>query len=238
MDIRDVLPAIRVPTLVLHRRDDRMVSVEMGRYIADHIPGAKFVELPGRDHLPFVGDQDAILDEIEEFLTGARHAPDYDRVLATVLTARLVGAPAPSPDSAASAGRGLLFRFLSHVKKEIELFRGRASAMTDATVTATFDGPARAIRCAWAIIAISRRLDVEVAAGLHTGECDLLDDSVSGTAVEISASVASKAAVGELLVSGTLKDIVAGSGIDFEDRGVDVIEGFGEFRVFAVTRCS
>ncbi len=237
IDVRPVLRSVRVPTLVIHRTGDACLKVEEGRYVASHIPGAKFVELPGRDHLPFIGDQDAILDEIEEFLTGARHAQEYDRVLATVLTARLIGAPAPSPDSAASAGRGLLFRFLSHVKKEIELFRGRPTAMTDASITATFDGPARAIRCAWAILGIARRLDVEVAAGLHTGECDLLEDGVSGTAVEICSNVASRAAIGELLVSGTVKDIVAGSGIDFEEHGVDTFEGFGEVRLFAVTRC-
>src|SRR4029079_18447884 len=138
----------------------------------------------GIDHLPFVGDQESILDEIEEFLTGARHMPEHDRVLATVLTIQIVGAPPPSPDSAASVSHGMLYRFISHVRKEIELFRGRASGLTDDAVVATFDGPARAIRGAMAILGIAKRLGIEVRAGVHTGECDINGDTVAGLTVD------------------------------------------------------
>lgn len=236
IDVRSILRSVRVPTLVLHRTGDTCLRVEEGRFVAERIPGAKFVELPGADHLPFVGDQDAILDEIEEFLTGARHAPDLDRVLATVLVAFIDSVPTPSPESAASGGRGLLYRFVSHVGREIQLFRGSAAEVLDSRVTATFDGPARAIRCACAIRDVARRLGVEVRAGLHTGECEVRPSGTGGLAVEIGAHVARLASSGEVLVTGTVKDIVAGSGIEFEDRGTADFEGMGEVRLFAVTR--
>jgi pimeloyl-ACP methyl ester carboxylesterase/DNA-binding winged helix-turn-helix (wHTH) protein/class 3 adenylate cyclase len=238
IDIRPLLRSIRVPTLVIHRTDDHCLRVEEGRYVASKIPGAKFVELPGVDHLPFVGDQEAILDEIEEFLTGARHTADHDRVLATVLTIQIVGAPPPSPDSAASVSHGMLYRFISHVRKEIELFRGRASGLADDAVVATFDGPARAIRCAIAILGIAKRLGIEVRAGVHTGECDINGDTVAGLTVDIGAQIATLAETNEVLVSGTVKDIVAGSGIDFVDREAQHFDHLGEIRLFAVTRCS
>lgn len=238
IDIRPILRSIRVPTLVVHRTDDACLGIEEGRYVASRIPGAKFVELPGNDHLPFVGDQDAILDEIEEFLTGARHTTDADRVLATVMHLEIVGAPPPSPDSAASVSHGMLYRFVTHVRKEIDLFRGRACQLTDTSVLATFDGPARAIRCAWAVTSIARRLGIEVRTGLHTGECDIVGDGVEGLTVDASAEVARLAPVGEVLVTGTVKDIVAGSGIDFVERESHTFEGLDEIRLFAVARCS
>jgi class 3 adenylate cyclase len=202
--------------------------------VASRIPGAKFVEFPGEDHLPFVGDQDAILDEIEEFLTGERHAPDSNRVLATVLFVHIVGAPAPSPESAASAGGGMLYRFVAHVRKEVQLFRGRATEVRDTGISATFDGPARAIRCATAILETARRLQIEARAGLHTGEIDIYDDRVEGVAVQVGERVAARAEVGEALVSSTVKDIVAGSGFEFEERGTEHLDTIGEVRRFAV----
>lgn len=236
IDVRSILRSVRVPTLVIHRTGDTCLRVEEGRYVAERIPGARFVELPGADHLPFVGDQDAILDEIEEFLTGARHAPDLDRVLATVLSAIIANVPTPTAESAASGGRGLLYRFVSHVGREIQLFRGSAAEVADSRITATFDGPARAIRCACAIRDVARRLGVDVRAGLHTGECEIRDNAAGGIAVAIGARVAKLAESGEVLVTGTVKDIVAGSGIEFEDRGTAQFDAIGDIRLFAVTR--
>ncbi|MBK6315659.1 MAG: alpha/beta fold hydrolase [Blastocatellia bacterium] len=236
IDVRNILRSVRVPTLVLHRTGDTCLRVEEGRFVAERIPGAKFVELPGADHLPFVGDQDAILDEIEEFLTGARHAPDLDRVLATVLVAVIDSVPTPSPESAASGGRGMLYRFVSHVGREIQLFRGSAAEVLDSRITATFDGPARAIRCACAIRDVARRLGVDVRAGLHTGECEIRASTAGGLAVDVGSQVAKLAGPGEVLVTSTVKDIVAGSGIEFEDRGTANFAGMGDVRLFAVTR--
>ncbi len=197
IDIRHVLPAIRVPTLVLHRAGDRSIPVEHGRYLAEHIPGARFVELPGDDHLPFVGDQDAILDEVEEFLTGARHAPEPDRVLATVLFTRIVDSQEHSARLGAGRWRELIERLRAHVRKEVEWFRGREVDMVGERPLAIFDGPARAIRCAYAIVTYAWRLGVGVRAGLHTGECDLLEDGrMGGLAVEIGRAVRERAGAG------------------------------------------
>ena len=224
---------MRVPTLVIHRAGDVCLKVEEGRYLAEHIPGAKFVELPGIDHLPFVGEQDEILDEIEEFLTGMRHAAKADRVLATVLVAQVTeGAPA-----ADKRWQDLLDRHQSFVKKEIELFKGRAVRVSSERLLATFDGPARAIRAACAISDAARRLGLKLQAGLHTGECDVLDEEVSGVAVEIAAQVAAQSTDGKVLVSSTVKDLVAGSGIGFIERGAHTLkDNLGEWRLFAVER--
>jgi class 3 adenylate cyclase len=151
-----------------------------------------------------------------------------------VLTIQVVGAPPPSPDSAASVSHGMLYRFISHVRKEIELFRGRAAGLADDSVVATFDGPARAIRCAMAVLGIARRLGIEVRAGVHTGECDINGDGVQGLTVDVSAEIATLAGTNEVLVSGTVKDIVTGSGIDFADRDAHRFEGLGDIRLFAV----
>jgi pimeloyl-ACP methyl ester carboxylesterase/DNA-binding winged helix-turn-helix (wHTH) protein len=236
IDIRNVLSSIRVPSLVIHRTNDQCLKVEEGRYVADRIPGAKFVELPGRDHLPFVGDQDAILDEVEEFLTGVRHSLEPDTVLATVLFTRIVGAKEHVQRLGPTRWQELLRRLQTHISKEIEWFRGREIDMIGERPLAIFDGPARAIRCASAISEYALRLDVELRAGLHTGECEMVDGKVGGVAAEIGLCVANEARGGEVLVSSTVKDLVAGSGIAFEDRGIHSLQGCGDWRLFAVQR--
>ena len=223
IDVRHVLSSIRVPSLVIHRTDDQCLKVEEGRFVAERIPGAKFVELPGYDHLPFVGDQDAILDEVEEFLTGVRHRIEPDTVLATVLVARIVG-----------ANEDVERRLHAHITKEIEWFRGREIDMVGDRLLALFDGPARAIRCASAITEYASRLGLETRAGLHTGECEMVNGKVAGVAAQMGVCVVNEAAVGEVLVSSTVKDLVAGSGIAFEDRGIHDLKDCGEWRLFAV----
>ncbi len=230
IDIRHVLPTVRVPTLVIHRTGDRLFDIAEGRFIAENIPGAKFVELSGIDHLPFVGDQDSILDEIEMFLTGVRHASEFDRVLATVLVAQIA-----DENANGQQWNDLLSRHHSFVKKEVEMFKGRTVEITDNHLLATFDGPARAIRAACAIRASAQRLGINLQTGLHTGECDVLNDKVGGLAVEIAKQVANKSAVSEILVSRTVKDLVAGSGIQFGERGLQMLANkLGEWRLFAV----
>ena len=232
-DIRSILPAIRVPSLVIHRTGDQCLNVEEGRYVASRIPGARFVELPGDDHLPFVGDQDAILDEMEEFLTGVRHTLEPDTVLATVLFTQI----ASNDDRLKQSNREeLLRRLRAHITKEIEWFRGREIDMVGDRPLAIFDGPARAVRCALAIIEYASRLGVETRAGLHTGECEIVDGKVAGQAAELGVCVANEARYGEVLVSSTVKDLVAGSGIRFEDRGVHMMSECGEWRLFSVQR--
>ena len=238
IDVRNVLASIRVPSLVIHRRDDHCLKVEEGRFVAERIPGAKFVELPGNDHLPFVGDQDALLDHVEEFLTGVRHSLEPDTVLATVLFTRIVD----SKEHAARLGQerwdDLLRRLHSHFRKEIEWFRGREIDMVGDRPLAIFDGPARAIRCASAITEYASRLGIEMRSGLHTGECEIVDRTVAGVAAQIGVCVANEAKAGEVLVSRTVKDLVAGSGIEFEDRGIRLLAGCGEWRLFAVQRAA
>jgi pimeloyl-ACP methyl ester carboxylesterase/DNA-binding winged helix-turn-helix (wHTH) protein/class 3 adenylate cyclase len=233
IDVRNVLPSIRVPSLVIHRTDDQCLKVEEGRFVAQRIPGAKFVEFPGHDHLPFVGDQDAILDEMEEFLTGVRHTLEPDTVLATVLFTRIA-----SVDERLKEGNWeeMLRRLRAHIAKEIEWFRGREIDMVGDRPLAIFDGPARAVRCALAITEYASRLGVETRAGLHTGECEIVGGKVAGAAAEIGVCVANEARYGEVLVSSTVKDLVAGSGIKFEDRGVHVMAECGEWRLFSVQR--
>ncbi len=236
IDVRPVLPTIRVPTLILHRTDDRCLLVEEGRYVAERIPDARFVELPGDDHLPFVGDQDAILDEIEEFLVGSRHRLEPDRVLATVMWARVASA---SDSARPAAPPEQVERFYAHARKETEWFRGRPIDQVRDGFTTTFDGPARAIRCACAISAAAPRFGIDLKIGLHTGECDLSDDRAGGVAFDTCAQVSSRAASGEVLVSRTVKDLVAGSGLRFDDRGKHMLDGVsGEWRLFAVERGS
>lgn len=235
IDVRHVLPSIRVPTLVIHRTEDQCLKVEEGRFVAERIPRAKFVELPGVDHLPFVGDQDAILDQVEEFLSGVRYTFDLDRVLATVLFTRIVDPEGHSSRLGHSNWETLVNRLRGHIHKEIEWFRGRAIDIVGNRPLAIFDGPARAIRCACAIRDYASRLGIEVRAGLHTGECDVIDGNVGGMAAEIGVQVASAAAGSEVLVSSTVKDLVAGSGITFADRGVHKLADIpGEWRLFAV----
>ena len=236
IDVRNVLPSIRVPSLVIHRTDDQCLKVEEGRFVAQRIPGAKFVELPGDDHLPFVGDQDAILDEVEEFLTGVRHPIEPDTVLATVLVARLVGIKDQAERLGSDRWDEWWRRLHTHITKEIEWFRGREVDLLENRLLAIFDGPARAIRCAVAITEYTSRLGVRTCTGLHTGECEIADGHVAGAAAQMCVCVANEAEPGEILVSSTVKDLVAGSGISFEDRGIHMLAGCGECRLFAVQK--
>jgi class 3 adenylate cyclase len=236
IDIRSILPTIRVPTLILHRTGDLDVNVEEGRYIAARIPGAKFVELPGDDHLPWVGDQDVFLDEVQEFLTGVRPPPTVDRVLATIMFTDIVGSTELAARIGDQAWKSLLQQHDALVRKELVRFRGREEKTTGDGFFATFDGPARAIRCASSIRDNVRRLGVEIRAGLHTGEIELGDDHVGGIAVHIGARVAANAEPGEVLVSSTVKDLVAGSGVRFVERGVNTLKGVpGKWRLFSAT---
>jgi class 3 adenylate cyclase len=236
IDVRHLLPSVRVPTLILHRTGDALIPVAAGRYLAEHIPGARYVEIPGTDHLVLDNEtQDVIADEIEEFLTGVRPAPEPDRVLATVLFTDIVG----STDHASAIGdrkwMNLLEAHNDLAKREIDRFRGRAVKSTGDGVLATFDGPGRAIHCARAISSGVNDLGIKVRAGLHTGECELLGADVGGIAVHIAARVASLAGADEVFVSSTVKDLVAGSGIQFEERGSRALKGVpGEWRLFAV----
>lgn len=236
IDVRNVLPSIRVPSLVIHRSDDQCLKVEEGRFVAQRIPGAKFVELPGNDHLPFVGDQDAILDEVEEFLTGVRHPVEPDTVLATVLVARLVGIKERVHNLGPERWAEWWRRLHAHITKEIEWFRGREVDILENRLLAIFDGPARAIRCATAITEYTSRLGVQTCTGLHTGECEIVDGHVAGSAAQMCVCVANEAEPGEVLVSSTVKDLVAGSGISFEDRGIHMLAGCGESRLFGVLK--
>ena len=236
IDVRNVLPSIRVPSLVIHRADDHCLKVEEGRFVAERIPGAKFVEFPGNDHLPFIGDQDAILDEVEEFLTGVRHHVEPDTVLATVLVGRIVGVKEHVQRLGTNRWLELLRRLHAHITKEIEWFRGREIDIVENRILAIFDGPARAIRCASAITEYASRLGVETCTGLHTGECEIVDGQVQGVAAQMCVCVANEAEPGEVLVSSTVKDLVAGSGINFENRGTHMLSGCGEWRLFAVER--
>lgn len=227
IDVRQVLPTIRVPSLVIHRSGDLCLKVEEGRFVASKIPACKYVELEGFDHLPFVGNQDEILDEIEEFLTGVRHAEDYDRVLATVMNVRLVNAPT----------NDLIENLKNYVSRQIELFKGREISLAETGALATFDGPARAIRCAMAISDAAQRLNLKVKTGLHTGECDVIGERYGGFAVELAKEIAEEAVAGEILASRTVKDLVAGSGIVFEEYGEkSFADARGEWRLFSVKR--
>jgi len=235
VDIREVLPTIQAPTLVLNRRSDRMVNVELGRYIADNIPGAKFVELEGADHLYFTGDADELLDEIEEFLTGSRPAPPVQRVLATVLFTDVVGSTERAVELGDDRWRQLLRSHDAQVRRQLERFQGRELNTMGDGFLATFDGPARAIRCATAICDAVRALGLEVRAGLHTGEVEMSDADIAGIAVHLAARVAAAADPGEVLVSRTVVDLVAGSGLTFADRGAHALKGVpGEWQLFAV----
>ena len=235
IDIRNVLPAVRVPTLLLHRTDDRRVAVDEARWIAGRIPNARLVELPGEDHLPWTGDQDALLDEVEEFLTGARSGPAPDRVLATVLFTDIVGSTEQAVRLGDREWRELVERHDSVVRVELERWRGRELDAAGDGFLAEFDGPARAIRCAGEIVARVHELGLDVRAGVHTGEVERTGSTLRGIAVHIGARVAAKAAPGEILVSQTVKDLVAGSGLAFKDRGEHELKGVPDsWRLYAV----
>ncbi len=234
-DLRAVLPAIRVPTLVLHRVGNRFISVNHGRYLAEHIAGARFVELPGEDHLFHAGDTEVMLGEVEEFLTGVRSVPEIDRVLATVLFTDIVGSTERAAALGDRAWRELLDTHHAIARRELDRHRGREVEFVGDGLFATFDGPARAIRCACAIADAVRTLGIEIRAGLHTGEIELAGGAVRGIAVHIGARVAGEAGAGEVLVSSMVKDLVAGSGIRFVDRGLRILKGVpGQWRLSAV----
>jgi pimeloyl-ACP methyl ester carboxylesterase len=237
LDIRHILPTIRVPTLVIHRKGDRDASVEEGRWIAEQIPNARFVELSGEDHLPWVGHQDAVIDEVQEFLTGARAIPDSNRVLATVLFTDIVGSTERAALMGDRAWQELLDSHHALVRKALAQFRGREiKTVGDAFIT-TFDGPARAMRCACAIRDSVGSIGVEIRAGLHTGEIEITGPDIGGIAVHIAARIMSVAQPGEILVSSTVKDLSVGSGIAFIDRGARVLKGVpDEWRLFMVNQ--
>jgi class 3 adenylate cyclase len=238
IDVRHLLPSIRVPTLILHRVGDKTIPVRAGRYLAQHIPGARYVELPGDDHLLQAFDQDVLdrlIDEIEEFITGARHRPEPDRVLATVMFTDIVGSTERAAQLGDERWRELLKNYYEVMRKELATFRGREVNTAGDGLLATFDGPARAIRCACSAREKMRALGLQVRTGLHTGECELIGDDVGGIAVHIGARVATSADPGEVMVSSTVKDLVAGSGIQFADRGTHGLRGVpGEWRLFVV----
>jgi class 3 adenylate cyclase len=230
VDARDILPTIRVPTLVLHRTGDARVTIDAGRYIADHIPGAKFVELPGVNHAPFNEPDmvDRLVEEVEEFLTGSRSEIEADRVLATVLFTDIVDSTKRAAELGDRQWRALLGRHDEAVRQQIGRFRGHEVKSLGDGFLATFDGPARAVRCAAAIAGSVQPLGLAVRSGLHTGEIELNRDDIGGIAVHTAARVVAMAGPSETLVSSTVRDLVAGSGLRFEDRGLHALRGLPE----------
>jgi len=234
IDVRPILPSIRVPTLIVHREGDALVNVEAGRFLAHQIPNAKYVELPGNDHLPWVGNAERIVDEVEEFLTGSRHTPEPDRVLATVLFTDIVGSTKRAEAIGDRAWHDLLDRHNEIVRREILRHRGREVKTTGDGFLITFDGPARSIRCSLAISEAVEDLGLQVRAGLHTGEVEMTDNDLSGIAVHIASRIAAMAQAGQVLVSSTVRDLVAGSNIRFRDEGSHRLKGLEErVRLFA-----
>jgi class 3 adenylate cyclase len=233
-DIRATLPAINVPTLVLHRTDDRIVHVEHARYMAEHIPDARYVELPGCDHLWWIGGDD-LLDEIESFLTGTTTAFEPDRVLATVMFTDIVDSTSRAAELGDRRWRDLCDAHDREVRRLLERYRGREVKTLGDGFLATFDGPGRAIRCASDLREAVRSVGLEVRAGLHTGEVELSGDDITGIAVNIGARVGAQAGANEVLVSQTVKDLVAGSGLEFEDRGEHDLKGVpGPWRLWSL----
>jgi class 3 adenylate cyclase len=234
IDIRGVLPAIHVPTLIMHRSGDCRVNVSAGRYLAQHIAGARYIELPGKDHLFCAGDSQRIIDEIEEFLTGSRSHFEMERALATVMFTDIVGSTERASLLGDRKWRHLLETHHACVRRELARFRGKEIKTLGDGFLATFDGPARGIRCAEAIRDSVRGLGLDVRSGLHTGEIEILPNDVSGIAVNLAARVAQLAGAGEVLTSSVLKDLVAGSGLSFEDRGMHALKGLPDaVRIFA-----
>ena len=235
IDVRAVLPSIRVPTLVLHHTDDPFIPPVMGKYIADHISGAKYVELPGRNMWHFVEPWRDSFQEIAEFVTGEQPDVAEDRVLATVLFTDIVDSTRRASEIGDRDWHALLDAHDAVVRAQLARFRGREVNTSGDGFLAMFDGPQRAIRCAMAIRDAVQALGIEVRAGLHTGECELRGDDIGGIAVHIGARVSALAGPNEVLVSSTLRDLVIGSGLEFEDRGTHELKGVpGQWRVFAV----
>jgi pimeloyl-ACP methyl ester carboxylesterase/class 3 adenylate cyclase len=235
VDVRELLPAVRVPTLVLHRTGDMWVKLASGRYLAEHIPGAKMVELPGDDHLPWWGDQDRLIGEIQQFLTGERSAPSTDRVLLTVLVTDIVG----STEKAAAMGdakwKGLLEMHDAAVRREVRNFDGQAINTTGDGFILAFTGPTRAIQCAQAIRQSLEHLGLDIRAGLHTGECERRGNDLSGVAVHVASRIVGRAKAKTTWVSSTVKDLVVGSGIAFSEEGTETLKGLpGTWSLFSV----
>ncbi len=238
IDVRHILPSVQVPTLILHRVGDSLIPVEAGRYLAEQIPGAKYVELPGEDHMLQAFEQDVLdhlIDETEEFITGEHNRPEPDRVLATVMFTDIVGSTERAAELGDRQWRELLDGYYATVRRELATFRGREVSTAGDGLLATFDGPARAIRCGMAIRDRVHALGLQVHTGLHTGECELIGDDVAGIAVHIGARVAAAASPDEVLVSSTVRDLVAGSGLRFADREMHSLKGVpGERHLYAV----
>ena len=235
IDLRPLLSAIRVPTLVLHRTDEILFDVEQSRYLARHIPGAKLVELAGNDHLPFVGDSDSIADEVQEFTTGVREPLRPDRVLATVLFVDISGSTLQAAQLGDRAWRDRLAAFRMMVREQLQRYRGVEVDTAGDGFLATFDGPGRALRCASAIREGAGNLGIAVRAGMHTGEVEVLAAGIAGLAVHVGARIAALAPAGEILVSGTVRDLVTGSGFAFLESGSHALKGVpGEWKVFAL----
>jgi class 3 adenylate cyclase len=235
-DVRDVLPSIRVPTLVMHRSGDSFIKVEHSRYIASKVPGARYVELEGDENMFSLGDWEALIGEVEEFLTGTRHEREPDRMLATVLFTDICESTQRAAEMGDRGWRFLLERHDALFRQALERHRGREVKRTGDGFLATFDGPARAIRCAASIAEAMGSLGLQIRAGLHTGELEVMDGDIGGLAVHIASRVMGTAGPNEVLVSGTVKDLVVGSGIDFEDRGERELRGVpGEWRLYAVS---
>jgi pimeloyl-ACP methyl ester carboxylesterase len=233
IDVRGILPVTRVPTLIIHRRDDPVIEVGHARYLAEHIPGSKLVELPEQVHAPWLGNRDAVLDAAEQFLTGAHRVREPERVLATVLFADIAGSTQRVAAIGDSRWRELLNEFYRTVREVLQSYRGREVSTAGDGFFAAFDGPARAIRCAGALSTAVRVLGLEVRSGIHTGECELIGNDLAGIAVHIGARVAALAGPGEILVSRTVRDLVAGSGLTFEDRGTHRLKGIpDEWRLY------
>ncbi len=233
-DVRGVLSSIRVPTLVVHRQGDRSTPIEGGRYLAEHIDGAKLVEVPGNDHFPWVGNADVILDEVEQFVTGGRRDAEPDRILSTVLFTDIVDSTRQLAEHGDRRYRELLGQFYTISRRELERHRGREVDAAGDGLFATFDGPARAIRCACATRDAVASLGIAIRAGVHTGECELLGDKVTGLAVHLGARVCGEASPNEVLVSSTVKDLVAGSELSFSARGTHELKGIpGRWRLYA-----
>lgn len=239
IELGHVLPTVRVPTLVLHRAGDRLIDVENARYVARRIPVARYVELPGDDHLPWVGDVAGLVAEVKSFVSSAAEATEEglaDRVLATVLFTDIVGSTAKAAALGDRGWRELLEAHHERVRRQLVRYRGRELDTAGDGFLASFDGPARAIRCACAIVETVRQLGLDLRVGLHTGECEVLDGKIGGIAVHIGARVAAEAAPGEVLVSSTVKDLVAGAGLTFADRGMHELKGVpDEWRLYSVS---
>jgi class 3 adenylate cyclase len=234
LDVRHVLPSVRVPTLVIHRTGDRWVRIDHARYLVEHIEGAKLVEIPGDDHFFLWRDTETVVSEIQGFLTGVKTMPDdTDRVLATLLFTDIVGSTGRATEMGDRRWKELLDAHDRMVRVLLERFRGREVKTTGDGFLATFDGPARAVRCARAIGDEAREMGLDVRAGLHTGECELRGEDVGGLAVHVAARILALAGDGEVLASQTVKDLTIGSGLEFTERGEHALRGIpGEWRLY------